>query len=359
MDRSFQVVIMYILTHLSLIFFMYPRNIIASTGEGHWLPIMIGLIFHFLFIAIYMKGLSYFPNKDLITIYLGVGKFIAIIFLLPITLYFIMIIIITIRAYSEIITIVFLSKTPLWAIMAFLLFISTYLASKEVESIFRTGALIAFLFLPLIILIFGSSIQNVDWHYLFPIVDKQFTFFTSSSFYVSFFAVGGGFLFLGFIQPYLSYQRKKILIGALFLIPCFILSVYIPILTFGQATASTFMFPFVMALDTVELDWIIFDRVTMFFLMSLITFIMLYISLVLWKTIRIINVCFPSVKPIYLTIILSVFIFLLCLLIPNWNDIERIFFWNTYLRFYVICAVPISVLYFGMRIRKEGNNENF
>ena len=353
MDRSFQVVIMYILTHLSLIFFLYPRNIIASTDEGHWIPIIIGLLFHFVTITTYLKGLSYFPKKDLINIYLGIGKGVAIFFLIPTTLYFLMIIILTIRAYSEIISIVFLSKTPLWAIMAFLLFFSTYLASKGVEAIFRTGVLIAFLFLPLIILIFCSSVQNVDWHYLFPIVDKEFTFFTNSSFYVSFFAVGGGFLFLGFIPPFLSYQRKKILIGALFLIPCFVLSVYIPILTFGQATASTLLFPFVVALDTVEMDWLIFDRVTMFFLMSLITFIMLYISLVLWKTIRIANVCFPSFKPTFLTITLSASIFILCLLIPNWNDIERVFLWNTYLRFYVMVAIPISVFYFGKRLRKE------
>lgn len=358
MDKSLQVVVMYILTHLGLIFFMYPGDIIASTDEGLWIPIMLGVFIHFIVIALYMKGLSYFPNKDIITIYLGIGKGVAFIFLLPLTLYFLMVNIITVRAYSEIISIVFLSKTPLWAVMALLLFISTYLAVKGVEAIFRTGVLLACLFLPLIIFIFCNSFQNVDWHYAFPIMDKQFSFITKSSYLKSFFAIGGSFLFLGFVQPYLSYQRKKILIAAIALIPCFIFSVYIPILTFGQATASTFLFPFVMALDTVSLNWLMFDRVTMFFLLSLITFIMLFISLVLWKTVRILNTCFPSIKPIYLVITLSSFIFIICLMIPNWKDVESLFAWNTFLRFYVISAVPISVYYFGIRLRSEGKNEN-
>jgi spore germination protein (amino acid permease) len=358
MDKSLQVVLIYLLTHLGLIFFLYPGNIIASTDEGHWIPIMLGVLLHFIIIAVYMKGLSFFPNKDLITIYLGIGKGVAVIFLLPITLYFLMVNIITVRAYSEIISIVFLSKTPLWAVMFLLLFISTYLAASGIEAISRTGVLLACLFLPLIIFIMCTSFQNVDWHYLFPIVDKQFSFLTDFSYYKSLFAIGGGFLFLGFVQPYLPYRRKKVLIAAIALIPCFILSVYIPILTFGQATASTFLFPFVMAMDTVNLNWLMFDRVTIFFLLSLITFIMLFISLVLWKTTRILNACLPSIRPIYLVLMLSSFIFIICLMIPNWKDVERLFAWNTWLRLYILSAVPISVFIFGIRLRRVGTNEN-
>jgi Spore germination protein len=319
---------------------------------------MIGVIIHFIIIALYMKGLSFFPSKNLITIYLGIGKGIAFIFLLPITLYFLMANIITVRAYSEIVSIIFLSKTPLWAVMALFLFISTYLATQGVEAIFRTGFLLACFFLPLIIFILCTSFQNADWHYVFPIVDKQFSFFTKSSFYKSFFAVGGGFLFLGFVQPYLSYQRKKILIAAIALFPCFIISVYIPILTFGQVTASTFLFPFVVSIDTINLNWLMFDRVTMFFLLSLITFIMLFISLLLWKTVRILNTCFPKIKSISVLITLSLFIFIICLMIPNWKDVERLFAWNTFLRFYVMISVPISVYYFGFRLRRVGKNES-
>ncbi|USK31199.1 spore germination protein (plasmid) [Bacillus sp. CMF21] len=356
MDKSLCVVLMYILIHLGLIFFLYPGNIIESTDAGHWIPISIGVSIHFIVIFLYMKGLSYFPNEDIITIFLRAGKGIAIVFLVPVALYFLVINIITIRAYSEVVTIVFLSKTPLWAVMALLLSISSYLTIKGVEAIFRTGVLLALLFLPLIFFILVVSFQNVDWYYVYPIWNKQFSFITKPSYLNSFFAVGGGFLFLGFVQPFFSYQRKKILLAAIVIIPCFFISVYIPILTFGQATASKFLLPFVMAIDGINLNWLMFDRVTMFFLMSLITFIMLFISLVLWKMVRIVHTCIPSIKPHYLVIALSGLIYIICLSIPNWNDIERLFIWNTFLRFYVMSAVPISILYLGIRSRKERQN---
>lgn len=352
MDKSSQVVLIYILTHLGLIFFMYPASIIASTEEGNWMPIMTGVIINFILIAIYMKGLSYFPNEDLISIYLRFGKVVAFIFLLPVTLYSIIIYTITVRANSEIISVVLLSETPLWAIMALLVFISTYLAIKGVETILRTAVLLSCLFLPLLIFIFCLSFQYVDWHYIFPIIDKQFSFIMDSSFYKSIFAVGGSFLFLGFIRPYVSYQRKQILIAAITLIPFFIFSVYIPISIFGQATASNLLFPFVVAIDTVNLNWLMFDRVSMFFLMVLMTFIMLYISLLLWKTVRILNTCFPTIKPIYLTITLASLIFTSCLMIPGWKDVERLLTLNIFLELYVLISVPISVYYLGFRLRR-------
>jgi spore germination protein (amino acid permease) len=337
---------------------MYPTDVISSTDVGHWVPIIIGFIVHFLIITLYMKGLSYFPKKDLISIYLGVGKVVAVVFLLPLTMYLLMINMITIRAYSEIITIVFLSGTPLWAIMALLLIISTYIATKGVVVIFRTGILIACLFIPLILFIFFTSFQNVDWRYVFPIVNENFGFITKPSYYESFFAFAGGFWFLGFVQPYFSYKINKVQIASLALIPFFLFSVYIPILTFGQAAASTFHFPFIVTVDSIHINWLMFERTTMFFLLSLITFIMLFISLVLWSTIRIVSQCIPSINAIYLIISLSVILFIVCLMIPDWNNVKNLFSWNTYLRFYILITIPISTYYFGLRSKRRAPNEN-
>jgi spore germination protein (amino acid permease) len=350
---------MYLLTHLGLIFFLYPGDVIASTESGHWLPIMIGEIVHFIVIIMYMKGLSLFPNEDIIQIYhKKVGKWPSLLFLLPISFYFFMIIIITVRTYSEIISIILLSNTPLWAVLALILIVSFTLAAQGVEAIFRTGVLLAFLFIPLVIFILGISFQNVDWYYVFPLLNKNLSFFTTSHFLKSFFAFGGGFLFLGFIQPKLSYKRKYVVFMAIALIPCFIISVYIPILTFGQATASTFVFPFVVAVDAVNINWLMFDRVTVFFLMSLITFIMLFLALVIWKMLKIINFYIPSIKRTYLLLFFIIAFFIICLLIPNWEDAERFFKWNTALRFYVMLVIPFSIYFLGIRNRKRIHNEN-
>lgn len=73
-DKSLHVMLMYIISHLGLIFFMYPGNVISSTEQGHWLPVLVGVIIHFIFISIYMKGLSYFPKKTSFTSMRGSEK---------------------------------------------------------------------------------------------------------------------------------------------------------------------------------------------------------------------------------------------------------------------------------------------
>ena len=348
MDKSWQVVFIYLLTHLGLIFFLYPANIIGSSDESHWIPVLVGVLLHICIVYLYLKGLAFFPGKDIIEIYTQGGQLLKVLFLLPIFAYFMMAMIISVRAYSEIITIVFLSNTPLWAIMLLLLVITCYMAIKGVEAIFRTGMVIAYLFLPLIIFVILFSFQNVDWNYLYPVWNSDFSFLKKQNFLNSFFAIGGGFLFLGFVQPYFSYKKNMVFWGIALVVPCFFLSVYVPILTYGQATASTFFFPFVMTLDAINITWLMFDRVTIFFLLSLITFIMLFLSLVMWKAVRIAHSFIPIVKPSYLALVFTLSIFLICLLIPNWSDVEELFSWNTFFRFYVLITVPLSLLCMGM-----------
>ncbi|WP_346775301.1 GerAB/ArcD/ProY family transporter [Bacillus sp. RO2] len=358
MDKNRQVIVMYFLVHMGLIFFMYPADIIASTDQAHWIPILVGIITHFTLVFIYLKGLSYFPNRSIISIYSQKGKIISFLFLIPILLYFLMSKIIIVRAFAEIINIVFLSKTPLWAVMALMISISCYLAMLGIDTIFRTGFVFSILLFPLILFILMVSLQNIDLHYVFPLWNSDLSFLTDSSFYKTFLTIGGGFLFLGFIQPTLTFQRKKILISLIVIIPCFILSVYVPILTYGQATTETFIFPFVMTLDSIKVDWLMFDRVTMFFILSLITFIMLFISLILWKTMSIVHHYLPFIKPNYVVLFLSLLVYSICLYIPSWDVIESLFIWSTPLRLYVIFTVPLSIITLGFLSKIGGYRQN-
>ncbi|MFC5466067.1 GerAB/ArcD/ProY family transporter [Lederbergia graminis] len=356
MDKSFYVIIMYILIHTGFILFLYPENIIESTSQGHWLPIMMQVAFHLIIFVLFIKALQYFPTEeDIISIYTKAGKMIAILMLLPMLLYYLFVMILKVRSYSEIITIVFLSQTPLWAIMALVLGIASYLAVKGVESIFRTGLLVFILLFPLITFSLVVSFQNVDWHYIYPLWVEDFSFLTNKSYYISYFAVGGGFLFLGFIRPFVAFQSKKILYTVVAIIPLFLIAVYIPILTFGQATASTFLFPFVVTIDAVNLTWVMFDRITVFFLLSIFIFILLFLSLVFWIVVRILSRCFPSkTQPIYIVLPVSILIYSICLSIPNWEDLEKLFVWTTILEFYVIIVVPISIILLGLRLKVAG-----
>ncbi|RKL66237.1 hypothetical protein CR203_16940 [Salipaludibacillus neizhouensis] len=353
MDKSFHVVLMYLLVHFGLIFFLFPNDIISSSDEGQWMPILIGLIVHFVFVYIYMRGLSFLPEKNIIHIYSEISNGLAVFILLPVFIYLLLTNIIGVRAYSEIVTIVFLSNTPSWAIIVLLLLISAYLASKGVEVIFRTGVILAFVIFPIILFVLIASFQNVDWRYLYPLFNDDFRFITNPSYLKSFSAFTGGFLFLGFVSPFLTYKRKKVLIAAAILIPFFLLAVYIPVLTFGHSTSSTFLFPYIMAVDSTYLNWLMFDRVTMFFILCLITFIIVQVSLLLWMASQIINHWIPH-NPIYSVVTLVIIIFITSLMITNWETVEHLLWLNSFLRFYVIFTVTLSIYNIGRRSKRKG-----
>ncbi|QGQ96103.1 hypothetical protein EHS13_15090 [Paenibacillus psychroresistens] len=356
MDRTWQVTLIYFITHVGLIFFIYPGDIINSTEDGHWIPILLGFTVHIIAISIYMKGLGYIGTKDVVSLYLGIGKGMPFLFLLPIGVYFLMTCIVIVRTLGEIMTIVFLSSTPLWAIMFLFLVISTYIAIKGIQSIFRTGVLIGFLNVPIILFFFSTSFQNVDWRYIFPLISNS-SFLSDPDYLKSFFVFSGGFLILGFVQPYATFRKRHILIAALALLPFLIFSVYVPLLTFGQATASTFNFPFIITLDTISISWVMFDRITIFLLLSLISFLMLFLAIALWSTMRVVTQSFPVMKPLYLLLLIPIFVFIVCMMIPNWKDIEELFWWNMYLRFYILVAIPLSTYFFGKHLKGRSKYE--
>ncbi|WP_027084573.1 GerAB/ArcD/ProY family transporter [Cohnella panacarvi] len=357
MDKSMQVIVVYLLTHIGLIFFMYPTDIIECLETGHWSAILLGFAIHVALLAVYLKGLQFGAPNNVIDIYKRFGRWFAIVFLFPVALYFAVVIVITIRAYSEIVTLVFLDNTPLWAIMALLLAVSSLVAVYGVETIFRTGILVALLFSPALLLVFSLSFQNADWRYMLPLIDQRaasFSYVFREPFLLSFFAFTGGFLFLGFIPPRIPYKPRKVLLASAALLPMFMLSVYVPLLTFGQSAASLLQFPFITAVDTVNVSWLMFDRITLFFLLSLVGFVMIYISLVMWKTALMIRSVVTIMSPIVTILLLTASVFLACLYIPNWHAVERILWWNTLLRLYVMLVIPFVTLVLGFRLHRKG-----
>ncbi|NBC70251.1 GerAB/ArcD/ProY family transporter [Paenibacillus sacheonensis] len=343
---------MYFIVHLGLIFFMYPGDIIASTQDGHWIPIVLGFALHLAALSLYLKGLFNWGNNDIIALYMKAGKGYAVLFLLPLAVYFFMACITVVRCSAEIMTIVMLSSTPLWAVMLTFLLIPTYFALKGITSIFRTGVLIGMMNVPIILFFFSFSFQNIDWRYVFPMIGKA-SFLTEPSYLESFFVFAGGFLFLGFIQPHVAFRKRYVILAAIALLPFFIFSVYIPLLTFGQSTASTFNFPFIVSLDTISITWLMFERITVFLLLSLISFLMLFLSLSLWSTMRIVHAGIPALKPRYLLVSIPVLVYVVCLAIPSWTDIVKLFWWNTYLRFYIMAAIPLSTYFLASRSKKR------
>lgn len=123
-----------------------PNDAAAVAGTGAWIPIAINTIV----VAIYTYFISYVGlNNENQTIFeygqklMGkiLGKIITIIYML----YFLIILIYLIRAYSEIVTSLFLQRTPVWAISMFLLLVIGYGITKNLKTIARITEIYVFL----------------------------------------------------------------------------------------------------------------------------------------------------------------------------------------------------------------------
>lgn len=357
MYKSAQVSLACLIMHSGLIFFMYPTDLIESAYQAHWLPILVGFVFHFLSIIAYTKGLSYFGHRrSIIEILMSRSKLLAWALLLPIMLYLFVFVIEAVRAYSEIISMVFLSNTPLWILMVLLLAVPAFMVlNGGVQAIFRVGLLFAFLFAVPFLFVLITSLQNVDWHYAFPLIPRDgetFSFLFRPSYYKSFFAFVGGFLYLGFIPPHVAYRPKHVYLASLMLLPLFLISVYVPIMTLGEETARQLQFPFIFTVDTVEITWLMFDRVTTFLLLSLMAFILMFIALGLWEITTIVQ-SVKNVRSLIVIPIIVIIVFIVCSFIPDWKEVDMLFQVNSVLRGYVGVVTPAVIFVLGRRHLKQ------
>lgn len=122
MDKNgYQATVLYVICHMALIFFLYPSDLFSAMDMGHWIGISISYALHAIALYMYVKGLQWTAHRNVVDMFGSVSRFLPRLLLLPAFLYFGVAIIITIRAYSEMLTLVFLSNTPLWAIQLLLI----------------------------------------------------------------------------------------------------------------------------------------------------------------------------------------------------------------------------------------------
>ncbi|WP_214629114.1 GerAB/ArcD/ProY family transporter [Paenibacillus agaridevorans] len=356
MVKTWQVANLYILTHIGVIFFLYPDNMIQAMEVSHWIGILTGFLLHILVVWSYMKGLSLFDRRNVVDIFLDAGKWIAVLLLAPVFVYLLAVIVISIRSYGEMITIIFLSSTPLWATMLLTAILAAYLALQGIEAILRTGLLLLVLCMPPTLFVLVSSFQHVDWHYVIPLFEGgafRWSFVYNRSFLMGLLAVGGSFLFLGFVQPEVAFNQRYIRYASFLLLPLYGIAVYVPLLTFGHSTASRLMFPFIFVTDIVEVNWLMFERTSLFFTMSMIAFVLLFISLMLWNAAYLVQrVIAVRTWPIVLAI--AFVLLIICISIDDWEQLEKLIWWNTFLRLYVMFVIPGVTLAMGLLHKRKG-----
>lgn len=352
MNKSLLVLILYLIIHIGIIFFIYPSKVISSTNHGHWIIILITIVFQFTFLWIYLKGLSYFPKQDLISIFSIHGKLFSQTLLFPLVVYFFGSLLLVIRAYAEIITIVFLENTPIWAISLVMILFTSYTAVKGFNTILLASMLIFFIIIPITLFSLITSFQNTQFLYIFPLAVNDFSFLTNKDFLISFFAVSP-FLFLGFIPPFIEISIKKLMVTNTILLPLFLLSVYIPILTFSPETAAAFLFPFSTSMDTINIQWAVFDRITIFYVVSLITFAMVFGALLQWMLSILINRLYIPINPKWIILSIGTLVFILGFFITGFPVIDKMFYLNVPLRFYSLAVLPLIIFFLGLRQRRK------
>ncbi|MBA2937519.1 GerAB/ArcD/ProY family transporter [Paenibacillus sp. CGMCC 1.16610] len=333
--------------HMGFGYLQYPSLIYKLTKTGHWGVVLSYGLLILILMMICKKGLDYFPEKDMIDIYLKMGRWVAFLFLIPYALNITALIAMSFRHHAEVIASIFLLQTPIWAIMILLLVISTYTAIKGLGTILRSSVIIFLIVNILVAFVIVSSFVNFDFRNALPLIPPSLHFVTNINFL---YLLGFSSLFLGFIpsKTNLTYGQ---LFGALAYVICFYLTVvYIPLFIFGTETVDSFFFPAKEAADSVDMNWFVFNQQTMFFGLSMVGFTIILNAVLLWMIIQIIQKLFnlKSKKASYWIYAFSLIAFVFAISIPNLILIEKFALWSAGANALFIIILPFTMFIYGV-----------
>ena len=349
-----QTFVLFFLLHLASIFAVFPESMIAAASSGHWLAIVIIFLGELLFLWFYLKALSLFPGKTVIEIcIISLGKWGARLLFLPFICFLFMELILILYFQSTQIKVVLLQRTPISVISGLFVVLGLYGAWKGLAVIIRASISLFLLFMPFILFSMMISIENFSFNYIFPVWDTQMSFVFDPDFYVSA-ALLTSFLFLGMAPSpeRISFGRVTIVVGIIFLFA--LASVYIPLLVFGQETTAHLQYPMLMASDTIDLEWVIFDWLPSFYVVSSSGLGVLKFTVFLWMLMKIVHQLFiPRLNSGWLLLCISVTLLLFCLRIPDIQAMHRYQYLHAYFCFFSILVFPIVTFLSGQWHRKK------
>ncbi|MEC0264897.1 GerAB/ArcD/ProY family transporter [Paenibacillus anseongense] len=347
MTSRLQIGLVFIIMHMGFGYLQYPSLIYKLTKSGHWGVVLSYGLLQLILIMICKKGLDYFPQKDMIDIFLKMGRWVAFIFLIPYALNLTALIAMSFRHHAEVIALIFLIRTPIWAIMILLLVISTYTAIKGLGTILRSSVFIFLIVNIMVAFVIITSFVNFDFKNAFPILPPSLDFVPNINFL---YLLGFSSLFLGFVPSRTNLTTGQ-LFGAWAYVICFYLTVvYIPLFIFGQETVDTFFFPAKEAADSVDMNWFVFNQQTMFFGMSMVGFTIILNAVLLWMISQIIQKLFnwQKKKASYWIYVFSLTAFLLAISIPNLDLIEKFALWSAGANALLIVILPFTIFIYGV-----------
>ncbi|UPK46831.1 GerAB/ArcD/ProY family transporter [Paenibacillus pabuli] len=345
---------LFVLLHLASIFAIFPERIISATSKGHWIPITILFVTELVVLWLYLKALSQFPGKTVVDICNeSLSKWGTRLIVLPLLIFLYIELFLLMYFQSGEIKAVLLQRTPPAATGALFILICFYAVWKGLHVIIRASIGLCILLMPFILFSMLISVQNFRISYIFPIWDNEMSFFSNLDFYVCT-VILAGFLFLGMIpsKQRISFGKAAAAVSVIFVFA--LGSVYVPLLVFGQETVVHLQYPMLMASDTIDLEWVVFDWLPSFYVVASSALGVLKVSVLLWILVSLLQQLFiPKINRLWILSLTGVSLYLVSLWIPNMNALNSYLYLNVYFCVYSVLAFPIIVFLAAQWRRKK------
>ncbi|RKP55026.1 hypothetical protein D7Z26_07285 [Cohnella endophytica] len=345
--------ILFLQIQLSAALSFYTVGIFESTTKGHWEPILAGCLLEIVFLWIYLKGLSMSKGKNMVEIIKGTfGKWGAMLILLPFFLFLVTHLISLVNHQVSEVNIILLPQTPLWMTAMIYVALAAYAANKGVLVIARMSTAVLLLFVPFVLFSLLISYKNFDMYNVFPLWNPSFSFVGKPSFYVSMYAYAG-FLFLGMLNLDKPIKLRKMWLVLSLVVLFYLAVVYVPLFVFGHESITLLIHPTLLASDTIDLEWVVFDWLPSFFVVAASALSFLDAAVTLWMAILLIRVLLFPIPGKWLALTMGIAVFGLSLKIPNMHSMNRFDAMITFLFLYGILVVPVATVISSMRQRRR------
>lgn len=349
------IIIFFLLTNIGVMFLLYPSLILDTVDNGHWLIVLIHGLSHVALFGILLFGVSKLEKPNILESLPKNRWVVSLVLLVPLGLFIVGTVIVSIRTYAEFTTVLFLNQTPMLYVMLIFITTATYIGLGSMESIFRTTFLIAGASSYVIVVIFLLSFFNAEWYNFFPAKVSNVDFLFKMPFITGFLILFPTFLFIAFLPKRKKFNYKTVFWFSWFLIPFIFMAAYSPMLVFGSEIARNFTFPYIEMLATVDIEWSIFETLTSLFGLSLLIYATLFLGMMLHILRMIYQSIFQTGK-LHASIALVVMVILITFtanMISTWEQVQTHIIWIVPLRFYTFIGLLIFIFWIGRRKKHE------
>lgn len=309
----------------------FPKSLASVTAAGDgWISILVGGVIAILITWLIAKMAANFPRQSFLS-YASriVTKPVAIVLTLLFAFISLQIVAYQIRGIADISKQYLFNRTPVEVLALTFLLVVVYAVSGSRAGLFRLNMMFFPIILSILLALTLLSMNEWDWHHLFPMFETSFTGYvkgigTASTSYI-------GFGILWFYVALVK-QPKKVpkyaAIGMCIPVALYILIYLVCIIVFGNIVTQNLIFPTVELAKGVEIPGEFFERFESIFFTIWIMAIFNSTSLALDISTFALTLIFKRVAKYKILFILSPLVYLIAMYPQNFIEVSA---FGTYL----------------------------